>query len=94
MKVYLDPQTILIHLMKEQKHLRSENKMSTTSNSIILKEFVHTKYSVLYDSTIGQNVTVETHSGIPFLQTCKADDCGHVGFAIYFLKRNMRPTAA
>ena len=62
--------------------LRSENKMSTNSNLIILKEFVHTKYSVLYDSTIGQNVTVETHSGIPFCKNCKADDCGHVGFAI------------
>lgn len=62
--------------------LRSENKMSTTSNPIIPKEFVHTKYSVLYDNTIGQNVIVETHNGIPFCKSCDVDDCGHVGFAI------------
>jgi hypothetical protein len=62
--------------------LRSENKMSTTSNPIILKEFVHTKYSVLYDSTIGKSVIVETRNGIPFCKSCNADDCGHVGFAI------------
>jgi hypothetical protein len=61
---------------------RSENKMSTTSNPIILKEFVHTKYSVLYDSTIGKNVIVETRNGIPFCKSYNADDCGHVGFAI------------
>jgi hypothetical protein len=60
----------------------SENKMSSKSNPIILKEFVHTKYSVLYDNTIGQNVIVETHNGVPFCKTHNADDCGHVGFTI------------
>ncbi|MFY9565623.1 MAG: hypothetical protein WAQ29_04675, partial [Nitrososphaeraceae archaeon] len=29
--------------------LGSEDKMSTTANPIILKDFVHTKYSLLYD---------------------------------------------
>jgi hypothetical protein len=62
--------------------LRFENKMSNTSNLITLKEFVHTKYSVLYDNTIGQTVTVETRNGVPFCKSCNADDCGHVGFAI------------
>jgi hypothetical protein len=62
--------------------LRSENKMSNTSNPIILKEFVHTKYSVLYDRTVSRNVIVETRNGIPFCKGCNADDCGHVGFAI------------
>ena len=62
--------------------LRSENKMSNTSNLITLKEFVHTKYSVLYDNTIGQTVIVETRNGVPFCKSCNADDCGHDGFAI------------
>ncbi|HZB74290.1 MAG TPA: hypothetical protein VE378_06055 [Nitrososphaeraceae archaeon] len=62
--------------------LRSENKMSNTSNPVILKEFVHTKYSVLYDNTIGKTVTVETPNGVPFCKSCNADNCGHVGFAI------------
>ena len=62
--------------------LRFENKMSNTSNLITLKEFVHTKYSVLYDNTIGKTVTVETPNGVPFCKSCNADDCGHVGFAI------------
>jgi hypothetical protein len=62
--------------------LRSENKMSNTSNPVILKEFVHTKDSVLYDNTTGRNVIVETRNGIPFCKSCNADDCGHVGFAI------------
>jgi hypothetical protein len=62
--------------------LRSEDKMSNTSNPIILKEFVHTKYSVLYDNTVGYNVVVETHDGVPFCKSCNVDDCGHVAFAI------------
>ena len=61
--------------------LRSEDKMSNTSNPIILKEFVHTKYSVLYDNTVGYNVVVETHDGVPFCKSCNVDDCGHVAFA-------------
>ena len=62
--------------------LGSENKTSSKSNQIILKEFVHTKYSVLYDNTIGQNVIVEAHKWRTFLQDHNVDDCGHVGFVI------------
>jgi hypothetical protein len=62
--------------------LRSENKMSTTSNPIIPKQYEHNKYAVLYDNTIDKDVTVETHAGIPFCKTCNTDDCGHVGFTI------------
>lgn len=32
--------------------LCSENKISTANNPIILKEFVHTKYSMLYDNIV------------------------------------------
>jgi hypothetical protein len=62
--------------------LGSDNKMSASSNPISLKQFVHCKYSVLFDNTLNHDVMVETHDGVPFCKTCNADDCGHVGFTI------------
>ena len=62
--------------------LGSEDKMSASSNPIILKQFVRNRYTILYDSTIGHDVIVETHDGVPFCKSCNADDCGHVGFTI------------
>jgi len=62
--------------------LGSEDKMSASSNPIILKQFVRNRYTILYDSTLGHDVIVETHDGVPFCKSCNADDCGHVGFTI------------
>ena len=62
--------------------LGSDDKMSASSNPIILKQFVHNRYTVLYDNTVGHDVTVETHDGVPFCKSCNVDDCGHVGFTI------------
>ncbi len=62
--------------------LGSEDKMSASSNPIILKQFVRNRYTILYDSTLGHDVIVETHDGVPFCKGCNADDCGHVGFTI------------
>lgn len=62
--------------------LGSDDKMSASSNPIILKQFVRNKYTVLYDNTLGHDVIVETHDGVPFCKTCNTDDCGHVGFTI------------
>ena len=62
--------------------LGSDDKMSASSNPIILKQFVHNKYTTLYDNTLGHDVIVETHDGVPFCKSCNADDCGHVGFTI------------
>ena len=62
--------------------LGSDDKMSASSNPIILKQFVHNRYTILYDNTVGHDVTVETHDGVPFCKSCNADDCGHVGFTI------------
>ena len=62
--------------------LSSDDKMSASSNPVILKQFVHSKYTVLYDNTLGHDVMVETHDGVPFCKSCNADDCGHVGFTI------------
>jgi hypothetical protein len=62
--------------------LGSEDKMSASSNPIILKQFVRNRYTILYDSTLGHDVIVETHDGVPFCRSCNADDCGHVGFTI------------
>ena len=62
--------------------LRSKDKMSTDTNPIILKEFAHTRYSLLYDSIAGRNIRVETQNGVTKCTSCKTDDCGHVGFTI------------
>ena len=62
--------------------LGSDDKMSTSSNPIIIKQFVRNKYAVLYDNTLGQDMIVETHDGVPFCKSCNIDDCGHVGFTI------------
>jgi hypothetical protein len=62
--------------------LCSDDKMSASRNPIILKQFVDNKYTVLYDNTLGQDVIIETHDGVPFCKTCNTDDCGHVGFTI------------
>jgi hypothetical protein len=69
--------------------LGSENKTSSKSNPIILKEFVHTKYSVLCDNTIGQNVIVEAHNGVPFCKTITQMTVDTLDL-LYFLNRNMR----
>ena len=62
--------------------LGSEDKMSTTANPIILKDFVHTKYSLLHDNVAGRDIRVETLNGVPRCTSCNTDDCGHVGFVI------------
>jgi hypothetical protein len=62
--------------------LGSEDKMSTTANPIILKDFVHTRYSLLYDNVAGRDIKVETQNGVPKCTSCNTDDCGHVGFVI------------
>jgi hypothetical protein len=62
--------------------LSSDDKMSASSNPIILKQFVHSKYTVLYDNTLNHEVMVETHDGVPFCKSCNTADCGHVGFTI------------
>jgi hypothetical protein len=62
--------------------LRPEDKMSTDTNPIILKEFAHTRYSLLYDSIDGRDIRVETQNGVPKCTNCKTDDCEHVGFTI------------
>jgi hypothetical protein len=62
--------------------LGSDDKMSSSSNPIILKQLVHNKYTILYDNTIGHDVIVETYDGVPFCKSCNSDDCGHIGFTI------------
>jgi hypothetical protein len=62
--------------------LGSEDKMSITANPIILKEFVPTRYSLLYDNIAGHDVRVETQNGVPKCTSCNIDDCGHIGFTI------------
>lgn len=60
----------------------SDNKTSTSKNPIILKQFESNKHAVQYDNTLGKDVVVETHQGVPFCKTYDTDDCGHVGFTI------------
>jgi hypothetical protein len=62
--------------------LGSDNKTSISKNPIILKQFESNKHAVQYDNTLGKDVVVETHQGVPFCKTYDTDDCGHVGFTI------------
>jgi hypothetical protein len=62
--------------------LGSNDKMSTVKNPLTLREFAENKWTVLYDNTLGRDVLIETHDGVPFCKTCNADDCGHVAFTI------------
>ena len=41
--------------------LGSDDKMSASSNPIILKQFVRNRYTILYDSTLGHDVIVEQY---------------------------------
>jgi hypothetical protein len=62
--------------------LGSDDKMSTSKNPLTLREFAENKWTLLFDNTLGHDVLIETHDGVPFCKTCNADDCGHVGFTI------------
>jgi hypothetical protein len=62
--------------------LASDDKASSSKNPIILKQFADNKYTILYDSTLGRDVVVETYEGVPYCKSCNTDDCGHVGFTI------------
>ncbi|CAN5148071.1 hypothetical protein BH18THE2_BH18THE2_10920 [soil metagenome] len=62
--------------------LGSNDKMSASSNPVILKQFMHSRFTVLYDNILNHDVMVETHDGVPFCKSCNTDDCGHVGFTI------------
>jgi hypothetical protein len=62
--------------------LASDDKVSSSKNPIILKQFADNKYTILYDSTLGRDIVVETHEGVPYCKSCDTDDCGHVGFTI------------
>ena len=66
----------------DQLKKRSDKISVTVYNPITLKEFVNNKYTVLYDSTLGHDIIVETHDGVPWCKSCNTDDCGHVGFTV------------
>jgi len=61
--------------------LNSENKQSSV-NSVVLKEFVEGRNTVLIDNIGGREIIVETKDGVPFCTDCLSDDCMHVGFTI------------
>ncbi|MDQ3839764.1 MAG: hypothetical protein M3297_10905 [Thermoproteota archaeon] len=62
--------------------LGSDDKVSASSNPIILKKFVRNEFAVLYDNALAKDVMVKTREGTPFCKSCNTDDCGHVGFTI------------
>jgi hypothetical protein len=62
--------------------LGSDDKMSTTKNSLTLREFAENRWAIFYDNTLGHDVLIETRDGVPICKSCNSDDCGHVGFTI------------
>ena len=61
----------------------SSNKKSLNSdNALVLIKFVNDEHTLLYDTSLAQEVEVELSSGIPYCNYCRSDDCAHVGFTI------------
>ncbi len=62
--------------------LNSAHKKSPIENPFVVKDFQNDKCTVLWDSSVQEEVHVDTKDGVPICQYCKADDCAHVGFTI------------
>ena len=60
----------------------TENDISADSQ-INVKYVLNDKHMVFYDKDLLKDVTVLFRDCIPWCKSCEADDCEHVGFAIY-----------
>ncbi|MGH9982788.1 MAG: hypothetical protein ACRD8W_02390 [Nitrososphaeraceae archaeon] len=66
--------------------LESMNKQHQPNDSlhisIILREFIKDKLTILYDKNLEFEINVEIKEGVPFCRYCNLYDCSHVGFTI------------
>ena len=57
--------------------------ISCTDNPIVLLKFINDRHTILYDTLIQTQIDIEIKNGVPYCRYDSADDCAHVGFAIY-----------
>jgi len=60
----------------------SSDKSLTSENPIILIKFLNRHNTLLYDTDTSIPVQVRLIDGVLFCESCKSDECTHVGFTI------------
>ena len=60
----------------------SDKKSLSSGNPIVLIKFINDVSTILYDTTLSNNIEVKLTGGVPYCKHCKSDDCAHVGFTI------------
>lgn len=60
----------------------SDKKSLSSDNPIVLIKFINDVSTILYDTTLSNNIEVKLTGGVPYCKHCKSDDCAHVGFTI------------
>ncbi|MDW0143663.1 MAG: hypothetical protein QOK69_01645 [Nitrososphaeraceae archaeon] len=60
----------------------SDKKSLISGNPIVLIKFINDVSTILYDTTLSNNIEVKLTGGVPYCNYCKSDDCAHVGFTI------------
>jgi hypothetical protein len=65
------------------KWMCSPDKKSLTSeNPIVLIKLLNGNKTLLYDTDMSIPVRVKLMEGVLFCESCKSDECAHVGFTI------------
>ena len=60
----------------------SDKKSLTSENPIVLIKLVNGNNTLLYDTGMSMPVQVKLIEGALFCESCKSDECAHVGFTI------------
>lgn len=60
----------------------SDKKSLTSENPIVLIKLVNGNNTLLYDTGMSMAVQVKLIEGVLFCESCKSDECAHVGFTI------------
>jgi hypothetical protein len=60
----------------------SDKKSLTSENPIVLIKLLNGNNTLLYDTDMSIPVRVKLIEGVLFCESCKSDECAHVGFTI------------
>ena len=60
----------------------SDKKSLSSGNPIVSIKFINDVSTILYDTTLSNNIGVKLTGGVPYCNYYKSDDCAHVGFTI------------
>jgi hypothetical protein len=60
----------------------SDEKSLTSKNPIVLIKLGNSDNTLLYDTRMSMPVQVKLLEGALFCESCKSDECAHVGFTI------------